>query len=177
MMHLVKGSLLDSNVDYICHQVNCQGKMNSGIAKAIREKWPIVYTNYMAKFEAMRESIVKMCGCFTEMANSMNISEFMLGDIQIVGLWEDYETDVKHQSVINMFAQQHYGYDGRRYTSYDAFWKCLGAIKDIVPKGSSIGFPDHIGSCRGGANWEVIKTMIEQVLGEDYEVFIYVWEG
>ena len=40
------GNLLDSNADIIIHQVNCQGAMNSGVAKAIREKWPIVFDKY-----------------------------------------------------------------------------------------------------------------------------------
>ena len=43
MIHYVKGNLLDSDCDYICHQVNCQGVMGSGIAKQIRERWPEVY--------------------------------------------------------------------------------------------------------------------------------------
>lgn len=175
-VYYIKGNLLDTHANYICHQVNCQGKMNSGVAKAIRQKWPIVYDNYRAKFTQLHESITKMCSCFTEMVNSIDISELMLGDIQVVGLWDDYNSTIKHQSVINMFAQQHYGNDGRRYTSYDAFWKCLGGIKDIVPKGESIAFPDHIGCGLGGANWSVIKTMIEEVLGKDYEVFIYKLE-
>ena len=36
---LINGDLLNANTDFICHQVNCQGKMNSGVAKAIRNKW------------------------------------------------------------------------------------------------------------------------------------------
>lgn len=153
-MHHVIGDLLESDCDYICHQVNCQGKMNSGIAKSIREKWPVVYTNYMAKYFNM-------------------LPELLLGDIQIVGLWEDFYATDFHQSVINMFSQEHYGYDGRRYTSYDAFWNCLNLIKNNIPKGKKIGFPGHIGCVRGGANWNVIYEMINQVLAEDYEVYIY----
>ena len=150
MIAIINGNLLDSNCDYICHQVNCQGKMNSGIAKAIREKWIEVYHLYMERFR------------------TQNPATF-LGTIQ------DIQTfDGPH--VINMFSQEHYGYDGRRYTSYDAFWSCLGKIREEVPKGSSIAFPDHIGSCRGGANWEVIKTMIAEVLGNEYEVYIYKLE-
>ena len=38
MVHYVKGDLLDSDCHFICHQVNCQGKMNSGIAKKAYEK-------------------------------------------------------------------------------------------------------------------------------------------
>lgn len=155
-VEFVKGNVLDANTRYICHQVNCQGKMNSGVAKAIREKWPGVFTAYQ-----------NYCNYHIPRGDT----KFMLGTCQYL------DVEVSKKTVINMFAQDGYGYDGRRYTSYDAFWACLGGIANTIPKGSTIAFPDHIGSCRGGANWEVIKTMIEQVLGEDYEVFIYIWEG
>ena len=36
-----------SNAEMICHQVNCQGKMGSGVAKAIKEKFPTAYQMYM----------------------------------------------------------------------------------------------------------------------------------
>ena len=158
-LYIKQGDLLTADVDYICHQVNCQGKMNSGIAKSIREKWPIVYENYFEKCYALK-----------------NMSQLLLGDIQIVGLWEDYYPTPIHKSVINMFSQEHYGYDKRRYTSYDAFWNCLNLIKLNIQKGSKIGFPENIGCCRGGANWNVILEMIREVLAEDFEVYIYFLE-
>ena len=151
------GDLLESDCDYICHQVNCQGKMNSGIAKSIREKWPIVYREYAMKY-----------------FNSL--PELLLGDIQLVNI-NMSEADGQEQFIINMFAQQYYGYDGRRYTSYDAFWNCLNLIKQTVPKGCKIGFPGYIGCVRGGANWNVIYEMISEVLGEDYDVYIYFLEA
>lgn len=150
-----KGNLLESDCDYICHQVNCQGKMNSGIAKQIREKWPIVYNKYMMEY-----------------FNSL--PELLFGDIQIIGLVENECDTCQH--VINMFSQYNYGYDGKRYTSYDAFWSCLDKIKDTVPKGSKMGFPRGIGCGLGGANWNIIFEMINEVLGKDYEVFIYYLE-
>ena len=151
MVHYEVGNLLDAPVDYICHQVNCQGKMNSGIAKQIRNRWPQVYDAY--------------CKWYYSFEN-------MLGSIQIV----DIDHFDNSPSVINMAAQQFYGYDGRRYTSYDAFWSCLGEIRNKVPKGSSIGFPYKIGCGLGGANWKVIEKMIEEVLGFDYNVYIYMLE-
>lgn len=173
-MHHVIGNLLESDCDYICHQVNCQGKMNSGIAKSIRNKWPVVYNNYMAKYNETEKYLLAACGGYEI---SPDVSEVLLGDIQLVGLWDNYYATDFHQSVINMFAQQHFGYDGRRYTSYDAFWSCLGKIKGVVPAGKKIGFPGRIGCVRGGANWDVIYEMINQVLGQDYEVYIYFLEG
>lgn len=41
---VIDENLLDAKNGIICHQVNCQGKMNSGVAKAIREKYPRVYS-------------------------------------------------------------------------------------------------------------------------------------
>ena len=141
------GNLLDAPVNYICHQVNCQGRMGSGIAKQIRERWPVVYDSYIQV-----------------------ASPVWLGCIQKVVV------DIPQKTVINMFSQEYYGYDGKRYTSYDAFWSCLGAIRDSVPKGSKIGFPYKIGCGLGGANWQVISTMIIEVLGKDYDVYIYSLE-
>ena len=153
MVHYVKGNLLDSNCDYICHQVNCQGAMNSGIAKQIRERWPRVYESYKH---------------FVDHPNEHGDS--LLGEILISNISNPTR-------VINMFSQDEYGYDGRRYTSYDAFENCLMTIKEHVPKHQSIGFPKNIGCGLGGGNWTVISALIEEILGEDYDVYIYELEG
>ena len=163
MINVIKGNLLDSDCDYICHQVNCQGKMNSGVAKAIREKWPVVYKEYQNWYNYWCQKVLdNYGGC----ENYPNPSEVILGHILMVKI-------DNNQTVINMAAQQYYGYDGKRYTSYDAFWMCLGEIKSKVPKGSKIAFPYNIGCCRGGANWEVICSMIIAVLNEDYDIYFY----
>lgn len=172
MIYFHNGNLLNSNCQYICHQVNCQGKMNSGVAKAIREKWPIVYEKYRDWYIGYEA----WASAHENAEYKYQPADAMLGSIQIVALYKDYHKTENHQYVINMAAQNGYGYDGRRYTSYDAFWSCLGKIKDTIPKGSSMAFPDHIGCCRGGANWEIILTMITEVLSEDYEVYIYKLE-
>ena len=156
----VKQDLTTSDANYICHQVNCRGAMNSGVAKAIREKWPIVY------------------GTYSEYYKKAMIKEELLGKILVVNL-ADYGPDSwpPCPAIINMFAQESYGYDGKRYTSYDAFWSCLGHIREAVPKGSKIAFPYKIGCDRGGANWPVILTMILSVLEDDYDIeFSYLEE-
>ena len=159
-VHFEVGNLLDAPVDYICHQVNCQGRMGSGIAKQIRNRWPIVYDSYK-----------EWCNYWDSQATMHGPQgpDLMLGHIIMCHVSQE-------QTVINMAAQLSYGYDGRRYTSYDAFWSCLGEIKACVPKGSAIGFPYKIGCGLGGANWKVIEKMIEEVLGFDYNVYIYMLE-
>ena len=148
MIHFVKGDLLDSKCDLICHQVNCQGVMGSGVARQIREKWPEVYNQYCKRVES-----------------SLTRGRDLLGQTQAVKINEN-------QSVVNIFGQLYYNYDGRRYTSYDAFETALYTIKKTYDDKVSIAFPYKIASDRGGANWRVIRTMIEENLG-DRNVFIY----
>lgn len=149
MIHYINANLLDSDCNFICHQVNCQGKMGSGVAKQIRDRWPEVYSNY------------------ARVANSK-----MLGKVQILYI-ED--ANIPRQCVVNMFSQENYGYNGARYTSYDAFWNCLNELKNQIPKGATIAFPYKIGCGLGGANWEIIEKMIDVVF-KDYGVFIYKLE-
>ena len=166
-IHYKTGNLLDAPVDYICHQVNCQGRMGSGIAKQIKERWPIVYEQYMAGYNEHRKRVEELCG---QWESQIDVSETLLGHGQNIPVSDNL-------TVINMFSQQYYGYDGKKYTSYDAFWDCLQGIALTVPKGSKIGFPYKIGCGLGGANWPVIFQMIEEVLAEDFEVYIYILGG
>lgn len=150
MIHYVKGNLLDSNCDYICHQVNCQGVMGSGIAKQIRERWPVVFSSYRAYCDR-------------------HMRDELLGEIWGVHVSDD-------QWVVNMFAQDNFGYDGRRFTSYDAFATCLTKMRDRLSKDKTIGFPKNIGCGLGGGSWKVISALIGEILGDEYEVYIYELE-
>ena len=161
MVKFYEGNILDSGADVICHQVNCQGKMNSGVAKTIRQKWPEVYTAYRSVAKDLSSE---------EFCDEDLSWTHMLGHIQNVYIGT---VNGKDKSIVNMFAQYTYGYDGRRYTSYDAFWSCLGEIKQYMMPGQRIAFPARIGCVRGGANWNVILAMITEVLGEDFEVEIW----
>ena len=153
MIYNCKGNLLETQANIICHQVNCQGAMNSGVARSVRTKWPKVYTKYKEK-------------CDNAAPNTL------LGSTQFVIINE-------YTIVANMFAQFDYGYDGRCYTSYDAFYNCLREVREAAKEYEKINnefceiaFPKNIGCCRGGANWNIIYKMIEEVLG-DLEVYIY----
>lgn len=151
-----EGNILNSGADVICHQVNCMGAMNSGVAKAIRQRWPQVYTEYR---NAARDLSANDEFCDEELSWM-----HMHGHIQPVYISET------NQMVINMFAQRGYGYDGARYTSYDAFWTCLCEIREHITPGKKIAFPARIGCVRGGADWTIIQTMIVRVLSNDYDI-------
>lgn len=156
MITYLKGNLLDSDCTYICHQVNCKGVMNGGIAKQIRKKWPSVYEVFMEEYENRERICLSVDDIF--------------GDATLIWVEE------RKGFVFNMYSQISYGSDGRRYTSYDAFAYCLEMIAAKVPEGSSIGFPKGIGCGLGGGNWKVIYALIEEILGDDYDVRIYELE-
>ena len=142
------GDLLTSKADVIAHQCNAQGVMGSGVAKQIKDKYPIVFEKYK---------------------HGVTTGEFQLGDPQFVSVSDSL-------CIVNMLTQQYYGYDGARYTSYDAFYDCLVEIKNIMITNNltSIAFPYKIGCVRGGANREVISTMIDEVFS-DSNINVEFW--
>ena len=153
---VMNGDLLDAPERVICHQVNCQGRMRSGVAAAIRQKWPEVYESYLDYIELMKTRY-----------NFDNDGLLGLVDFVPVGNGDDIKT------ICNMFAQEDYGYDKQMYTSYDAFWRCLYRINSVIMPGEPIAMPYKIGCGLGGANWEVIQTMIKEVLGDNRDVILY----
>ena len=140
-IYVIEKNLFESDASVFCHQVNCLGVWGSGIAKSMREIFPDVYEQY-------REICVK---------NKFNK---LLGNTAIIQSGNRY--------IANMFAQERFGYDGIRYTSYDAFYNCLVRIKEFCEKNdiNKIALPYKIGSDRGGADWNVIYSMIESVFAK-----------
>ena len=157
MIKYVQGNLLDSDCEFICHQVNCKGVMGAGIAKQIRKRWPEVYEAYRGTYENHELLGVPMI--------------HMLGNIELV--WVDKRSGF----VINMYSQNDYINHGGRNTSYDAFAECLEKIRARVPEGSKIGFPKNIGCGLGGGNWTVVSALIEEILSPYYDVYIYEYES
>lgn len=157
MIKVIDGDLLKSGADIICHQVNCQGKMNSGVAKQIRLKYPEVYKEY-----------VRVC-------NSTKNPNDLLGYAQHVSV------NFGCPSVFNLFAQCNYGYDGKQYTDINALKKSLESVHDFVKRIKKgyvegaifrIAMPFKIGCVRGGANWDEVYAIIEEIF-EDCDVELW----
>lgn len=153
MIKVIDGNLLNSNAEIICHQVNCQGKMNSGIAKQIREKYPEVYYEYKHL-------------CETYINNPKNL----LGICQLVKI-------ENRKYVANLFGQLNYGYDKKQYTDTEALKESMLFLKEAAcsKKYKTIAFPWKIGCVRGGANWDEVYKIILEVF-EDYNVELWVFD-
>lgn len=144
------GDVLSAVTDVVAHQTNCSGGFGTGVAGAVRKKYPMVFEEYK-KFVDRKSP------------------KDLLGKVQFVKL-------ENKQYVANLFGQENFGYDGAQYTSYDAIWNALQLLKInmLEMNLNSVAFPYLMASHRGGANWEVIEKMIEQTF-KDTDIEIEIW--
>lgn len=114
----------------IIHGVNCQGNMNKGVAKSIRTKYPIIYTEYN-----------KLCA-------STYPKNILLGTVQQVQINE-------HLYVYNCFTQLYYGNNKNvQYASVDAITSCLQkVVEDAMQLNIDTIYTSKIGCNLGGLNW------------------------
>jgi O-acetyl-ADP-ribose deacetylase (regulator of RNase III) len=148
MIKTITGDMLAGvKAGYILHGCNALGMMGSGIAKAIRDKWPLAYDVYRKEFED---------------------SGLMLGDVIPV----EVEPGL---IVMNCITQQLCGSDGQKYVSYDAVAECMDRVSFCV-KGlhiqKTVNFP-LIGAGLGGGKWEVIEPILDHYLTVDEK---YLWK-
>lgn len=141
-----QGDLLSAIEDIVGHQVNCQGVMGSGVAKALRETYPSLYPSYKKYCEGKSP-------------------EELLGNCQIVGTGSKF--------VANIFGQLNYGRQKIRYTDYDALKNGLFELKNAAKKqGYTIALPYNIGCGLANGDWNIVERMIQEVFA-DYEVTLY----
>lgn len=140
----------NNKYDIIIHGCNAQGKMGSGFAKELKERYPGAYDAYM--------EVHANTGLF-------------VGDVVYY---------IKNDGVIvaNAITQKFYGYDGKKYASYDAIDQCFIRINDFLmkldnPSSVRLHFP-KIASDLGGCDWEVVKKIIEHRITEDVEMHLYI---
>lgn len=151
MLKIVEGDIFESGADAILHQVNCQGVMGSGVAKQVRDRYPWVFAEYRDKCSQFR------------MLPSIKTSD-LLGYVQAIYINES-------QMIVNLFAQDQFGYDGRCYTDYDSMRRCLQAVGILFAR-KTVAIPYLMGCHRGGGDWEIVYKMIEETL-TDCDVTLY----
>lgn len=152
MIKVINGDLLKSDAKIICHQVNCQGVMGSGLAKQIRAKYPHVYTKYK------------------ELCNEVKNSKDLLGIAQTIssspeGLGDGSIFDV-FPTIVNVFGQNYYGSNGV-YTDYNALEVAFKKIA-VMPfvknnwYNATIAMPFNIGCGLAGGSWDIVYNMLQK---------------
>lgn len=136
-MNYHKGDLLSVDYGIIVHGCNAQGVMGSGVAKAIKEKYPEAFKLY-------REH------CLTH-----SCKPYLLGDVV-------YCSPKDNLWIANAITQVRFGNDGKKYVNYDAVDCCFKEIAQTrghLP----IHFP-KIGAGLGGGDWNVISAIIDKYI-------------
>lgn len=167
MIKIIEGNLFDTDAKIICHQVNCQGVMGSGVAKQVKDKFSHVFDKYKI------------------MCNSTKNKSELLGNILPVSENKNIEycgsIDDNGRTIVNLFAQERYGYGGKCYTSYKDLRKCLEKVYEMTWQknnhfNSKIAMPYLMGCHRGGGDWDKVYKMIDDIF-KDRLVLLYKYKG
>ena len=140
---IVQGDLLSSGADIIVHQVNCCGVMGSGIAKQVKEQYPLLYERYR-----------DICNDFARK------KEEILGTV--------YYYQTAHGPIIaNIFGQKDFGW-GRRFTNYTALCQGLKYVQETAKLNNfTVAVPYNLGCGRGGGDWDTVYGMLCDIFDSD----------
>lgn len=140
------GDLLSAK-GIIVHGCNAQGVMGSGVALAIRRKFPGAYNVYRHAYETQGLRL----GSYT--------------------FW--VEDDV---TIINGVTQEFYGRDSKQYVDYEAVRQVFNSVAEIQHiVGGPVNFP-LIGCGLGGGDWTIVSKIIENTQHPNTELILWVQE-
>lgn len=133
MITYKRGNLLDVTEGIIIHGCNAKGVMGSGVALAVKNKYPKAYKSYKDY----------------ETNHGLRI-----GSLNIVGV-------LPNLYIANAITQESYGRDPyTKYVSYGALQLCFEKAHGHFPLSAKFHFP-RIGSGLGNGDWNVIEKLIE----------------
>ena len=145
----VTENLLKYSEGILLHGCNAKGVMGSGVAKAIRAKYPIAYEVYHKTFKD---------------------DGLDLGDIVYVEI-------NKYLWIANGITQASYGRTGAQFIDYDAINSVMININAFAKKHGikTVAMP-LIGAGLGGGSWTTISGIIEDKL-IDVQPIVYLLDG
>ena len=160
MIKIVNGDLLQSNLPLIAHQTNCLGVMGAGIARSIKNKWNIVYTQY-----------VDICKTF-------EYSKDLLGKCQIC-----VTEELPIRFVANLFGEYSFTESvapfENRHTDYNALKKALLNLKAFCEdeEVTGVGIPYKLGCGLAGGDWDgVVYPMLQELFANDSTITLYIYK-
>lgn len=145
------GDITEADEKHIIHGCNAQGVMGSGVALAIRKKWPVVYEEYRNRYDE--------CGLYPGDVVSVKVSD--------------------EQIVHNFITQEYYGRDGKKYASLGNIVACWVNLLHFDYEWGNIAIP-RIGCGLGGLQWPCVEEIllgIENGMDNQMEFIVYDFEG
>lgn len=146
LIDYIKKDITTVEMGVICHGVNCSGKMGSGVALAIRKKWPEVYKRF--EFRGSGKALLGT-------ADTVYITDSLI--------------------VINCYTQLFYGYGGGRYADPTAIEKSLTRAARIADLYNLPLYIPRLGCGLGGLDWKKeVEPIVKQISEQIVRVRIFV---
>lgn len=141
----------------IAHGCNAQGKMQSGVAKAIRDAFPEAYGAYKTHCEINKKRALDILGTTAWVVTNYNVTG-------------------KERMVANMVTQRYYGRDPETvYVDYDAVRRCMSQMnkkaKLYTKAPYEVAMP-MIGAGLGNGDWDIIEQIIREE-SSDFQPVVY----
>lgn len=108
---IIKGDLLETNADIICHQVNLQGVMGGGLALSIARKYPNVNKVYK---DYKQKKLGEVCMVYTD--------DFIVANC--FSQTEDFNTDYKALRVCLLKVRKYMSHCGYRTVAIPYKYGC-----------------------------------------------------
>jgi O-acetyl-ADP-ribose deacetylase (regulator of RNase III) len=137
MKQIKFGDITTASVGIIVHGCNAQGVMGSGIALAVKNKYPAAFMDYKA-----------FC---TSATLDQRLGKTVFSEVN-QGL-----------TIANSITQLNFGKDGKKYVSYKAIQECfLSVAQRAVSDNHPVHYP-IIGAGFGGGDWAIISEIIDTI--------------
>jgi O-acetyl-ADP-ribose deacetylase (regulator of RNase III) len=143
----------------LAHNVNCSGVFNKGLAKQIRDTYPIAYKLYETE----------------------KVGSEMLGHVQFIDIGEIIKG--KPPLIIaNCWCQVYYGYkqpfgNAKQHFNYESWAQCLRKlIHHAINHDTTIHIPYMIGCGLAGGSIEEVIKLTERIQSEMNFKNLYAWK-
>lgn len=141
----------------IVHGCNCQGVMGSGVARAIKVRFPAAFEAYRDRHRAHPLQLgetINVCHPITAPENT--------GDLCIV----PSKSMPPGVIIVNAMTQRYYGREpGIQYVDYDALERAFEQVAELAERTSlPVHFPE-IGCGLGGGQWSEVSQRINRAMG------------
>lgn len=135
----------------LLHQANCFNTMNSGVARVVREEFPMAYAADLKTIKG---------------------DQFKLGSYSYAAI------DELSGYVVNLYGQYAYGRDGYKYTVPDQLEAAMASFGRHFRMGGELGLAvclPRLGCGLGGADWytEVAPMIKRQLITRGFQVHVY----
>jgi O-acetyl-ADP-ribose deacetylase (regulator of RNase III) len=142
MIEFLQGDITKQSAGLIIHGVNCQGAMGSGVALAIKTKWPAVYSRYIQK----------------------GAGKQLLGTVDFIVINEDLV-------IGNCYTQEYFGPGDRKYADVGAVKSCLTKVEQYARDYQLTVKSPLMAAGLAGLDWNSeVYPIYEAIFGNNFDV-------